>query len=44
LPEHSQPCEGEPIFVDDVTVLARPERNPLKRALVRALYRLALRR
>lgn len=35
--------QGDPIFVDDVTVLARPERNPLKRSLVRARYRLAAR-
>src|SRR5436190_10010048 len=26
--------QGDPIFVDDVTVLVRPERNPLKRWLV----------
>ena len=34
--------QGEPIFVDEVTVLARPEPNPLKRLWVRARYRLAL--
>ena len=34
--------QGEPIFVDEVTVLVRPERNPLKRWLVRARYRAAL--
>jgi glycosyltransferase involved in cell wall biosynthesis len=35
--------QGDPLFVDDVTVLARPEPNPLKRFLVRARYRAALR-
>lgn len=34
--------QGEPIFVDEVTVLARPERNPVKRAFVRARYRARL--
>jgi hypothetical protein len=34
--------QGEPIFVDEVTVLVRPERNPLKRWFVRARYRAAL--
>jgi glycosyltransferase involved in cell wall biosynthesis len=34
--------QGEPIFVDDVTVLARPERNPLKRTWQRARYRARL--
>lgn len=35
--------QGEPIFVDEVTVLVRPERNPLRRAWVRARYRAGLR-
>ena len=34
--------QGEPAFVDEVTVFARPERNPFKRALVRARYRARL--
>src|SRR5918912_783779 len=34
--------QGEPIFVDDVTVLARPERNPVKRTWQRARYRARL--
>ena len=33
---------GKPVFVDEVTVLVRPERNPLKRWLVRARYNAAL--
>jgi glycosyltransferase involved in cell wall biosynthesis len=37
--EETASLQGEPLFVDEVTVLARPERNPLKRALVRARYR-----
>jgi glycosyltransferase involved in cell wall biosynthesis len=35
--------QGDPIFVDEVTVYVRPERNPLRRAWVRARYRAALR-
>jgi glycosyltransferase involved in cell wall biosynthesis len=34
--------QGAPIFVDEVIVLARPEPNPAKRALVRARYRARL--
>jgi hypothetical protein len=33
--EETARMQGDPIFVDEVTVLVRPERNPLKRALVR---------
>ena len=40
--EETARLQGEPIFVDEVTVLARPERNPLKRAWVRARYRVKL--
>ena len=40
--EETARLQGEPIFVDEVTVLVRPERNPLKRWLVRARYRAAL--
>jgi glycosyltransferase involved in cell wall biosynthesis len=40
--EETARLQGEPIFVDQVTVLARPERNRLKRALVRARYRARL--
>jgi glycosyltransferase involved in cell wall biosynthesis len=36
--------QGEPIFVDEVTVLVRPEGNPLRRAWVRARYELGTRR
>ena len=35
--------QGEPLFVDEVTVYARPIRNPLRRFWVRARYRAALR-
>ena len=41
--EETARLQGDPIFVDEVTVLARPERNPLKRAAVRARYRARLR-
>jgi glycosyltransferase involved in cell wall biosynthesis len=34
--------QGEPIFVDEVIVLVRPERNPLKRWLVRSRYHAAV--
>jgi hypothetical protein len=34
--------QGEPIFVDEVTVLVRPERNPAKRWFVRARYHAAV--
>ena len=40
--EETAKLQGEPIFVDEVTVLARPEPNPLKRAWVRARYRARL--
>src|SRR5918912_1657354 len=40
--EETEKLQGEPIFVDEVTVLARPEPNPLKRAWVRARYRARL--
>src|SRR5919198_110045 len=35
--------QGEPIFVDEVTVYARPIRNPLRRLWARARYRAAVR-
>jgi glycosyltransferase involved in cell wall biosynthesis len=35
--------QGEPVFVDEVTVFARPLRNPLGRLWVRARYLAALR-
>ena len=35
--------QGEPIFVDEVTVRVRPIRNPLKVLWIRARYRAALR-
>lgn len=35
--------QGEPVFVDDVTVLARPVRNPLRLAWIRLRYRARLR-
>jgi glycosyltransferase involved in cell wall biosynthesis len=34
--------QGDPIFVDEVTVRVRPIRNPLKRAYVRVRYRARL--
>ena len=40
--EETARLQGEPLFVDEVTVLARPERNPLKRAWARARYRARL--
>jgi glycosyltransferase involved in cell wall biosynthesis len=40
--EETVRLQGEPIFVDEVTVLARPESNRLKRAWVRARFRLRL--
>jgi glycosyltransferase involved in cell wall biosynthesis len=40
--EETARLQGEPIFVDEVTVLARPERNPFKRAFVRARFRARL--
>ena len=40
--EETARLQGDPIFVDEVTVLMRPERNPLKRAWVRARYRARL--
>jgi glycosyltransferase involved in cell wall biosynthesis len=41
--EETVRLQGEPVFVDEVTVRARPERNPAKRSLMRARYRLRLR-
>jgi glycosyltransferase involved in cell wall biosynthesis len=41
--EETARLQGPPIFVDEVTVRARPEHNPLKRAWIRARYRAALR-
>jgi glycosyltransferase involved in cell wall biosynthesis len=41
--EETARLQGEPVFVDEVTVLARPERSTLKRAFVRARYRARLR-
>jgi glycosyltransferase involved in cell wall biosynthesis len=35
--------QGEPIFVDEVTVFARPVRNPLRLAWIRLRYRARLR-
>lgn len=35
--------QGEPLFVDEVTVLARPVRNPLRLAWIRLRYRTRLR-
>jgi glycosyltransferase involved in cell wall biosynthesis len=40
--EETVRLQGEPVFVDEVTVLMRPERNPLKRAIARARYRAKL--
>jgi glycosyltransferase involved in cell wall biosynthesis len=40
--EETARLQGEPIFVDEVTVRVRPIRNPLKRLYVRARYRAAL--
>jgi glycosyltransferase involved in cell wall biosynthesis len=34
--------QGEPLFVDEVTVLVRPVRNPLRRAWIRLRYRARL--
>jgi glycosyltransferase involved in cell wall biosynthesis len=41
--EETARLQGEPIFVDQVTVMARPERNRFRRALIRARYRARLR-
>ena len=35
--------QGEPVFVDEVTVFARPVRNPLRLAWIRLRYRARLR-
>ena len=35
--------QGEPVFVDEVTVLARPVRNPLRRGWIQLRYRARLR-
>jgi glycosyltransferase involved in cell wall biosynthesis len=40
--EETARLQGDPIFVDEVTVRVRPIRNPLKRAYVRARYRARL--
>jgi glycosyltransferase involved in cell wall biosynthesis len=40
--EETARLQGEPIFVDEVTVRVRPIRNPLRRLYVRARYRAAL--
>jgi glycosyltransferase involved in cell wall biosynthesis len=35
--------QGDPVFVDEVTVLVRPVRNPVRRAWIRLRYRARLR-
>lgn len=40
--EETARIQGEPIFVDEVTVRVRPIRNPVQRLYVRARYRAAL--
>jgi glycosyltransferase involved in cell wall biosynthesis len=40
--EETARLQGEPIFVDEVTVRVRPIRNPVQRLYVRARYRAAL--
>jgi glycosyltransferase involved in cell wall biosynthesis len=40
--EETARLQGEPIFVDEVTVRVRPIRNPVRRLYVRARYRAAL--
>jgi hypothetical protein len=40
--EETARLQGEPVFVDEVTVRVRPIRNPLRRLYVRARYRAAL--
>ena len=40
--EETARLQGEPVFVDEVTVRVRPIRNPLTRLYVRARYRAAL--
>ena len=40
--EETARLQGDPIFVDEVTVRVRPIRNPLRRLYVRARYRAAL--
>ena len=40
--EETARLQGDPIFVDEVTVRVRPIRSPLKRAFVRARYRARL--
>jgi glycosyltransferase involved in cell wall biosynthesis len=41
--EETVELQGEPVFVDEVTVYARPIRNPLRLLWVRARHRAALR-
>jgi glycosyltransferase involved in cell wall biosynthesis len=40
--EETARLQGEPVFVDEVTVRVRPIRNPAQRLYVRARYRAAL--
>ena len=40
--EATAKLQGEPIFVDDITVLARPGHNPVRKAWQRARYRARL--
>ena len=40
--EETARLQGEPVFVDEVTVRVRPIRNPVRRLYVRARYRAAL--
>ena len=40
--EETARLQGDPIFVDEVTVHVRPIRNPVRRLYVRARYRAAL--
>jgi hypothetical protein len=40
--EATAKLQGDPIFVDDITVLARPEHNPLRRTWQRLRYRARL--
>ena len=40
--EETARLQGEPVFVDEVTVRVRPIRNPVQRLYVRARYRAAL--
>ena len=40
--EETARLQGEPVFVDEVTVRVRPIRNPVRRLYVRARYRAAV--